>query len=71
MHGAIWRPTTQDSLAEFFSQNFRRDSRQVCRPSAKIADKFVGLVQLKNLFSELNDAFFVEIADKFVGLVPR
>jgi hypothetical protein len=32
------------SLAQFFSQNFRRDSRQVCRPSAEIADKFVGLV---------------------------
>jgi hypothetical protein len=32
------------SLAQFFSQNFRQDSRQVCRPSVEIADKFVGLV---------------------------
>jgi hypothetical protein len=29
------------TLAEFFSQNFHRDSRQVCRPSAKIADKLM------------------------------
>jgi hypothetical protein len=31
-------------LAEFFSQNFCQDSRQVCRPSAEPADKFVSLV---------------------------
>jgi hypothetical protein len=28
-------------LAQFFSQNFRQDSRQVCRPSAEIADKLM------------------------------
>jgi hypothetical protein len=27
--------------AQFFSQNFRQDSRQVCRPSAEIADKLM------------------------------
>jgi hypothetical protein len=34
--------TEGSSLAQFFSQNFCRDSRQVCRPSAEIADKLVG-----------------------------
>jgi hypothetical protein len=28
-------------IVQFFSQNFCRDSRQVCRPSAEIADKFM------------------------------
>jgi hypothetical protein len=39
-------PSQPTNLAQFFSQNFHRDSRQVCRPSAKIADKFVGLVPI-------------------------
>jgi hypothetical protein len=29
------------NLAQFFSQNFCQDSRQVCWPSAEIANKFM------------------------------
>jgi hypothetical protein len=35
---------SRTSIAQFFSPNFAQDSRQVCRPCAEIADKFVGLV---------------------------
>jgi hypothetical protein len=59
----------EKKLAQFFSPNSAQASRQVCRPSAELAVKFVGWLQLKNSYLRWIFADIRELADKFVGLV--